>query len=314
MRLFFVLTNPFFVIIFASKTPVVMIDRFIQYIETEKRYSALTVKAYRRDMDRFALYMKEAYEVRDLTEVNTLLVRSFLVYLKDEGLSNRSINRMISTLKTFYKYCLREGLVRKSPMTGVQNLKLPKNLVKFVPESDINKVSFENCDDYTIKRDELLFEILYQTGIRKAELIGLRDVDVDDVESRIKVLGKRNKERFIPIGSELLRMISHYQALRDESFEVHADRLLLNDKGEEMTPYFVYNKVHQILEEVTSLRQKSPHVLRHTFATHLLDEGASLLAIQKLLGHTELATTQVYAHNTIEQLKKIHQQAHPKGN
>ena len=314
MRLFFVLTNPFFVIIFASKTPVVMIDRFIQYIETEKRYSALTVKAYRRDMDRFALYMKEAYEVRDLTEVNTLLVRSFLVYLKDEGLSNRSINRMISTLKTFYKYCLREGLVRKSPMTGVRNLKLPKNLVKFVPESDINKVSFENCDDYTIKRDELLFEILYQTGIRKAELIGLRDVDVDDVESRIKVLGKRNKERFIPIGSELLRMIAHYQALRDESFEVHADRLLLNDKGEEMTPYFVYNKVHQILEEVTSLRQKSPHVLRHTFATHLLDEGASLLAIQKLLGHTELATTQVYAHNTIEQLKKIHQQAHPKGN
>lgn len=290
-----------------------MIDRFIQYIETEKRYSALTVKAYRRDMERFALFLKEAYEVRDLTKVNAHLVKSFLANLKEEGLSNRSINRMISTLKTFYKYCLREGLVVKSPMTGIRNLKQPKNLVKFVPESDINKVSFENSDDYTIKRDELMFEILYQTGIRKAELIGLKDGDVDRGAMRIKVLGKRNKERFIPVGGELLEMTKHYQTLRDERFETHADRLLLNDKGEEMTPYFVYNKVHQILETVTTLKQKSPHVLRHTFATHLLDEGASLLAIQKLLGHTELATTQIYAHNTIEQLKKIHEQAHPLG-
>ena len=290
-----------------------MIERFIQYIETEKRYSALTVKAYRRDMDRFADYMMKTYEMGDLTKANTPMVKSFLVQLKNEGLSNRSINRMISTLKTFYKYCMREGLVEKSPMTGVRNLKLPKNLVKFVPESDINKVSFENCDDYTIKRDELLFEILYQTGIRKAELIGLRDGDVDRMAMRIKVLGKRNKERFIPIGRNLLQMIEHYQTLRNERFETRPDRLLLNDKGEEMTPYFVYNKVHQLLEGVTSLRQKSPHVLRHTFATHLLDEGASLVAIQKLLGHTDLATTQVYAHNTIEQLKKIHEQAHPKG-
>lgn len=291
-----------------------MVDRFIQYIETEKRYSALTVRAYRRDMDRFALYMKEAYEVRDLTKVSTPLVKSFLANLKNEGLSNRSINRMISTLKTFYKFCLREGEMKKSPMVGVRNLKQPKPLVKFVPENDINKVSFEKSDDYTIKRDELLFEILYQTGIRKAELIGLRDGDVDAGEMRIKVLGKRNKERFIPVSRELLQMIGHYQSLRDECFKVHPDRLLLNDKGEEMTPYFVYNKVHLILEAVTSLKQKSPHVLRHTFATHLLDEGASLLAIQKLLGHTELATTQVYAHNTIEQLKNIHKQAHPKGN
>lgn len=314
MRLFFVLTNSVFCIIFATKTLGKMVDRFIQYIETEKRYSALTVRAYRRDMDRFALYMKEAYEVRDLTKVSTPLVKSFLANLKNEGLSNRSINRMISTLKTFYKFCLREGEMKKSPMVGVRNLKQPKPLVKFVPENDINKVSFENRDDYTIKRDQLLFEILYQTGIRKSELIGMRDGDVDAGEMRIKVLGKRNKERFIPASRELLQMIGHYQSLRDECFKVHPDRLLLNDKGEEMTPYFVYNKVHLILEAVTSLTQKSPHVLRHTFATHLLDEGASLLAIQKLLGHTELATTQIYAHNTIEQLKKIHKQAHPKGN
>ena len=203
--------------------------------------------------------------------------------------------------------------MEKTPLFGVKNMKQPKNLVKFVPETDINKVSFENTDDYTIKRDELLFEILYQTGIRKAELIGLKDADVDESLKRIKVLGKRNKERFIPVGRPLLDMVGQYQTLRDEKFGAHADRLLLNDKGEEMTPYFVYNKVHRLLEGVTSLKQKSPHVLRHTFATHLLDEGASLLAIQKLLGHTELATTQIYAHNTIEQLKEIHKQAHPKG-
>lgn len=220
---------------------------------------------------------------------------------------------MISTLKTFYKYMLREGMMERSPMIGVKNLRQPNILVKFVSETDINKVSFENSDDYTIKRDELLFEILYQTGIRKAELIGLRDQDVDRLEMRIKVRGKRDKERFIPVGRDLLERIARYQALRDALFKVRPDRLLLNDRGEEMTPYFVYDKVHRMLEGVTTLKQKSPHVLRHTFATHLLDEGASLVAIQKLLGHTELATTQVYAHNTIEQLKKIHQQAHPKG-
>ena len=289
------------------------IDRFISYLQSERRYSSLTVKAYLRDLERYADYLSEAFEMDDLSEATTPMVKSFLVSLKEGGLSNRSINRMISTLKTFYKYCMREGLVERSPMFGIKNLKQPQHLVKFVSESDINKVSFENEDEYAIKRDELLFEILYQTGIRKAELIGLRDVDVDKHGMKIKVLGKRDKERFIPVGQELLRMVEHYQDLRDERFAAHADRLLLNDKGEEMTPYFVYNKVHRMLAGVTTLKQKSPHVLRHTFATHLLDEGASLVAIQKLLGHTELATTQVYAHNTIEQLKRIHEQAHPKG-
>lgn len=291
----------------------VIVDQFISYIQAERRYSPLTAKSYLRDLERFGAYLSSAYECDDIVHVSTPMVKSFLVVLKDEGLSNRSINRMISTLKTFYKYCLREGLVEKTPMAGVGNLRQPKNLVKFVTESDINKVSFENCEDYTIKRDELVFELLYQTGIRKAELIGMRDCDVDWVEMRVKVHGKRDKDRFIPVSREMLSMMRHYQKLRDERFGVHADRLLLDDKGEEMSPYFVYDKVHRILEGVTSLKQKSPHVLRHTFATHLLDEGASLVAIQKLLGHADLATTQVYAHNTIEQLKKIHQQAHPKG-
>ena len=290
-----------------------LIDQFITYLQAERRYSSLTVKAYRRDLEDYVAYLSSEYETEDLCKVTTPMVKSFLVSLKDKGLSNRSINRMISCLKTFYKYALREGLLEKSPMFGIKSLKQPNTLVKFVSEQDINKVSFEKEGDYTIKRDELLFEILYQTGIRKAELIGLRDKDVDRLEMRIKVRGKRDKERFIPLSRELLAMIDAYKVLRDERFGSHADRLLLNDKGEEMTPYFVYDKVHRMLEGVTTLKQKSPHVLRHTFATHLLDEGASLVAIKNLLGHTDLATTQIYAHNTIEQLKKIHKQAHPKG-
>ena len=290
-----------------------LIDQFIAYIQAEKRFSPLTVEAYRRDMNQFVDFMRDAFEMDDLTQVKTTMVKSYVVHLKDEGLVNRSINRKISTLRTFYKYCLRENLVEKSPMTGIKALKLPKTLVKFVTESDINKVSFGDDLDFPTCRDRLLFEMLYQTGMRQAELRGLKDSDVDKMDMQLKIHGKRNKDRLVPLSKEMIALIVRYQAMRDATFTDKAERLLLNDKGQEMTPSFVYNKVHHILEDVTTLKQKSPHVLRHTFATHLLDEGASLVAIQKLLGHEDLATTQIYAHNTIEQLKKIHKQAHPKG-
>ena len=290
-----------------------LIDQFIAYIQAEKRFSPLTVEAYQRDMEQFAAYLKADFELDDLTCAKTTMVKSYIVKLKEDGLVNRSINRKISTLRTFYKYCLREGLIEKTPMTGIKALKLPKTLVKFVTETDINKVSFGVGDDFPTCRDRLLFELLYQTGMRQAELRGLKDGDVDKMDMQLKIHGKRNKDRFVPLSREMIALIVQYQALRDATFTTRADCLLLNDKGESMTPSFVYNKVHHLLEGVTTLKQKSPHVLRHTFATHLLDEGASLVAIQKLLGHSDLATTQIYAHNTIEQLKKIHKQAHPKG-
>ena len=290
-----------------------LIDQFIAYIQAEKRFSTLTVEAYRRDMNQFVDFMRDAFEMDDLTQVKTTMVKSYVVHLKDEGLVNRSINRKMSTLRTFYKYCLRENLMEKSPMTGIKALKLPKTLVKFVTETDINKVSFGDEADFATVRDRLLFEMLYQTGMRQAELRGLTDGDVDKMDMQLKIHGKRNKDRLVPLSKEMIALIDQYQAMRDATFTNKAERLLLNDKGEEMTPSFVYNKVHHMLEGVTTLKQKSPHVLRHTFATHLLDEGASLVAIQKLLGHEDLATTQIYAHNTIEQLKKIHKQAHPKG-
>lgn len=288
-------------------------NEFISYLQAEKRFSALTVEAYQRDMAQFAGYLKAEYELEDLTQVEKPMVKSYIVRMKEEGLVNRSINRKISTLRTFYKYCLRENLMEKSPMTGIKALKLPKTLVKFVSEGDINKVSFGDEADFPTCRDWLLFELLYQTGMRQAELRGLQDGDVDRNGMLLKVHGKRNKDRFVPLSREMVNMIAHYQTLRDATFPTKADNLMLNDRGEAMTPSFVYNKVHHMLEGVTTLKQKSPHVLRHTFATHLLDEGASLVAIQKLLGHEDLATTQIYAHNTIEQLKKIHKQAHPKG-
>ena len=290
-----------------------LIDQFIGYIQAEKRFSKLTVEAYQSDMDQFAQYLRDKFEIEDLTQVKTTTVKSFIVHLKEEGLSNRSINRKMSTLRTFYKYCLRENLMEKSPMTGIKALKQPKTLVKFITETDINKVSFGEDTDFSTSRDRLLFEMLYQTGMRQAELRGLKDGDVDKMGMQLKIHGKRNKDRIVPLSREMIQLIVQYQALRDATFTTKADRLLLNDKGEEMSPSYVYNKVHHMLEGVTTLKQKSPHVLRHTFATHLLDEGASLVAIQKLLGHENLATTQIYAHNTIEQLKNIHKQAHPKG-
>jgi integrase/recombinase XerC len=290
-----------------------LIDQFIAFIEKEKRFSSLTVSAYRRDMEQFAAYISRHYESDDLTTITTTVVRSYVVHLKELGLSNRSINRKLSTLRTFYKYCLRETLIEKSPMTNVKALKQPKTLAKFVPEDNINKVSFPETDDFPTRRDQLLFELLYQTGMRQAELRGLQDVDVDKHGLSLKVHGKRNKDRMIPLSYQMIQMINQYQQIRDANFDSKDERLLLNDKGKEMSPYFVYNKVHMMLEGVTTLRQKSPHILRHTFATHLLDEGASLVAIQKLLGHEDLGTTQIYAHNTIEQLKQIHKQAHPKG-
>ncbi len=290
-----------------------LIDQFIGYIQAEKRFSVLTVEAYQRDMLQFADFMRTEFEIEDLTQVKTTQVKSFIVHLKSEGIENRSINRKMSTLRTFYKYCLRENLMEKSPMTGIKALKQPKTLVKFVTETDINKVSFGDEADFATVRDHLLFELLYQTGMRQAELRGLTDGDVDKMGMQVKIHGKRNKDRIVPLSREMIVLIDQYKTLRDATFAVKADRLLLNDKGEEMSSSYVYNKVHHLLEGVTTLKQKSPHVLRHTFATHLLDEGASLVAIQKLLGHENLATTQIYAHNTIEQLKKIHKQAHPKG-
>lgn len=291
-----------------------MLERFIRYIETEKRYSIHTVSAYQRDLGQFCLYLTEKYDLDDITKATPEMVRSYVVNLKSEGLENRSVNRKISSLRAFFKFCLREKEIRITPMQGVKSLRRPKELAKFVPEHDMEKVGFVDGDDFRERRDELVFEMLYQTGIRRAELCGLKDSDVGEDTLLIKVRGKRDKERFIPVSREMLDMIKRYENLRDRQFPENTNvSLIVNDKGKPASATFIYNIVHRILEGVTTLKQKSPHVLRHTFATHLLNEGADIRAIQKLLGHASLGSTQIYTHNTIEQLKEIYQFAHPLG-
>lgn len=291
-----------------------MIERFIRYIQTEKRYSKHTVDAYNRDLMQFSEYVLQKYDIDNLLSIETPIIRSYVIELKEEGLENRSINRKVSTLRSFYSFLLREKEIKVTPMTGIKSLKQPKELAKFVPEHDINKVSFEGNDDFYLRRKEVVFEILYQTGVRQAELRTIKDDDVDSVSKIIKVLGKRNKERIIPVGDDLLEIIDKYKKTRDDLFVERNNTLLIVDnKGMPASPKFIYDMIHKMLARVTTIEQKSPHVLRHTFATHLLNRGADIRAIQKLLGHSSLSSTQVYTHNTIEKLKDVYQEAHPYG-
>ena len=291
-----------------------MLERFIRYIETERRYSVHTVSSYRRDVEQFSTYLINIYNVDDVLRATTEMVRSYVVSLKEGGMESRSINRKLSSLRSFYRFCLREKEISENPMRGVKSLKQPTGLAKFVPEKDIEKIQFPECDDFAVRRDELMFEMLYQTGMRQAELRGLRDDDVSVENCSVKVRGKRNKERVIPIGSDRLEMIERYKKVRGEQFSGEEFVVLVvDDKGRAMNASFVYRKVHEMLQGVTSLRQKSPHVLRHTFATHLLNDGADIRAIQKILGHSSLGSTQIYTHNTMERLKEIYNEAHPLG-
>lgn len=291
-----------------------MIDRFIRYIQAEKRYSEHTLKAYERDLEQFSSFLAEKYEIEDLLSVNSEMIRSYIIDLKDNNLKNRSINRKISVLRSFYNYCLREKQIAVTPLLGVKSMKQPKELAKFVPEHDIKKMTFEQNDEFLVRRDEIVFEILYQTGMRQSELRSIKDMDIDSNAKTIKVHGKRNKDRIIPIGVELLMMIDRYIMLRNAQFPDRNNLFLIVDNhGNETTSRFIYSLVHNILKDITTIEQKSPHVLRHTFATHLLNRGADIRAIQKMLGHSSLSSTQIYTHNTIDKLKDVYKKAHPYG-
>ena len=265
-------------------------------------------------MDQFSFFLEKKYGIKDILAVNSEIVRSYIIDLKDEDLKNRSINRKISSLRSFYNYCLREKQISVTPLFGVKSMKQPKELVKFVPEHDIKKMQFEQNDDFLVRRDEVIFEILYQTGMRQTEMRSLCDDDVNKNSKTIKVHGKRNKDRIIPVGEELLAMIENYIEIRDRQFpNRNSSSLIVDDKGNEASPQFVYGLIHEMLKGITTIEQKSPHVLRHTFATHLLNRGADIRAIQKLLGHSSLNSTQIYTHNTIDKLKDVYKKAHPYG-
>lgn len=290
-----------------------MVETFLKYLSFEKRYSKHTVDAYRKDLQQFSSFLITDFEISDLTIVRHTQIRGWVVTLMDDGLSPKSVNRKIATLKSFYKFLLAREYIEVNPTSQIKPLKTEKDLPSFVKEEEItillDQVEFEN--DFSGQRDRLLLELLYSTGIRLAELQGLEEGDVNFYEKTIRVLGKRNKERIIPIGKSLIQQIETYLNLKSEMGMTGAN-LLQTDSGQPLYPMFIYRKVKKYLTTVTTLSKKSPHVMRHTFATHLLNKGADLNAVKDLLGHTSLAATQVYTHNSIEKLKAAFDQAHPK--
>ncbi len=290
------------------------ITAFIAYLTFEKRYSVHTVTAYRDDLEAFAVYLGTEFGGMEVKAISAAVVRSWLASLKDAKLSSRSVNRKISSLRSFYKYLLRSGVVERSPMGAIIGPKAGKRLPVFVEEQDMAVLfgSITFADDWEGMTDRLLLALLYHTGMRLSELVGLKEGFVDHGNRTIKVLGKGNKERVIPVSAVLVEMVEAYTAKKRTVEGADRGVLLVGKKGKKLYPQYVYRAVRQYLAQVTTITQKSPHVLRHTFATHLMNAGAELNSVKELLGHASLAATQVYTHNTIEKLKDVYKRAHPK--
>ena len=291
-----------------------MIEDFQNYLQIEKRYSPHTVAAYLRDVKYFVDFVKSEYEVNPI-EVNFPMARSWLVQLSENGLSEKSINRKISSLNTYYKYLIKKGVLNKSPLLKLQSLKVPKRIVRDVSEDDMHKLftQIDFGDDFTGIRDKFILETFYNCGIRRAELIGLKLEDLNFVSRTVKVLGKGNKERVIPVTQNYLESARKYLIVRDEVALELSGYFFITIKGEKMNPSLVYKLVNKYLSRVSGAVKKSPHVLRHSFATHMLNKGADLNTIKELLGHANLSATQIYTHASIENLKKVYNQTHPRG-
>ena len=292
------------------------IEGFIGYIRSQKRYSANTCISYETDLREFTDYAFQTFEISEPADVKSQIIRTFVFDLGKKQFSAATIHRKISALKTYYKYLLRHNIVERSPLTGVTLPKKAKMLPVFIDEHKLAEENqkaprAEEQSTYTSLLKSLVLELLYQTGMRRAELISLREKNVDTYTGQLKVLGKRNKERVIPFGAALGRKLDEYMRLKKE-MGLSSDLLLYRENGQAVYDKWVYLVVRKELEGVTTLSKKSPHVLRHTFATHLLNNGAEINAVKELLGHAGLAATQVYTHNTIEKLKKTYKKAHPR--
>jgi len=288
-----------------------MVNKFLEYLEFEKRYSKYTIVSYKTDLLQFDTYLSVIFEV-GVEEATHVMIRSWMVTLVESGISSRTINRKKSTLQVFYKYLKAKVLIQESPMQKVVAPKVEKRLPHYVKKQDMESLfsEVEFTNDFFGSRDRLILELFYSTGMRLSELVELKEGSV--LEDSIKVVGKRNKERVIPITSVMKGKIIDYIRLKRNEFPESTQSLFVTDKGEKLYQKFVYRKVKQYLSLVTSQGKKSPHVLRHTFATHMLDNGAELNAIKEMLGHASLSATQVYTHNSIEKLKNVYKQAHPR--
>lgn len=283
-----------------------MVDFFLSYLQNEKRLSRHTVSGYQTDLLQFADFLAG----KPIETAQTDELRAWVVSLSENGLENTSINRKIASLRAFYKFLVRRKKIDKDPSDLLKSLKTPKRLPVFLEEKSTVRLfeDIEYEEGFAGVRDKLILELLYGTGIRLSELIGIRESDVD--HNRVKVLGKRSKYRIIPLHENLVKLIEHYRSLKKE--QSVSEYLLVTDKMEPLYPVFVQRKVKHYIRQVSTLQKKSPHILRHTFATHLLNHGADLNAIKELLGHANLSATQIYTHNSISKLKEVFKKAHPK--
>lgn len=290
------------------------LQSFFDYITYEKKYSVHTITSYQNDIAQFIAFINPQQESISISEVNYQQIRSWVASLIKDKIAAKSVNRKLSTLKSFFKYLQRQQIIDANPMAKISGPKTPKRLPVFVDEHQMENlfstVTFE--EGFNGLRDRLILDLFYQTGIRRSELTHLKEVDLDLFNSTIKVLGKRNKERIIPISLQLKRNLESYLQVKEE-LNLSNPMLLVSEKGHTLTEQKVYSVVKKYLSLITTIQKKSPHVLRHTFATHLLNNGADINAVKDLLGHANLSATQVYTHNTIDKLKKSYKQAHPRG-
>ena len=290
-----------------------LIQEFLDHLKFQKRFSPNTIISYQTDLISFFDFIQQQYGELDI--ISPSIIRTWLASLKEQKLESKSINRKISTLKSFFKYQLRTGKIENSPMTAIATLKVSKRLPTYIEQKDMQTLfqHVEFPDTWDGKTDRILLEIFYQTGMRLSELINLKESQIDKGNGQVKVLGKGNKERLIPLNKLLLDRIENYILEKRKDFEtVDIPELLVSSKGKKLNPRKVYNQVKHYLSLVTTNEKKSPHVLRHSFATHLTNNGANINAIKELLGHSSLAATQVYTHTTIEKLKDIYKKAHPR--
>jgi integrase/recombinase XerC len=299
-----------------------MIEQFLKYLQYEKRVSAHTTLAYKTDLAQFSKFLHDTYDAHPIESVTYGMVRSWIITLVDSKLSATSVNRKIASLKTFYKFLMRQQIIEKNPMLKIRVLKTQKRLPSFVNEAEMVKVldSKEDVKNVVVKwndsledwRNRVILELFYATGIRLSELIGLKENQINLRDRTIKVLGKRNKERVVPFPTGIVSILDGYRKVRNREVDMKDHGLLLvTDSGEPCYPMMVYRVVKQHLKD-TGTQKTSPHVLRHTYATHLLNKGAEINAVKDLLGHSSLAATQVYTHNSMEKIKKAFDQAHPK--
>jgi integrase/recombinase XerC len=291
------------------------ISPFIDYLKFEKRYSQHTIKAYSDDLAQFFSFIDSNYGETGIEEIVASFIRTWLATLKNDELTGKTLNRKISTLKSFFKYHLRQGTVNQNPTTTLISPKVSKRLPAFVDTKDIDLLfkHVEFPDNWTGRTERLVLQVLYQTGMRRGELINLKENQVDKYHASLKILGKGNKERILPCNKNLIDELMAYTEAKRVAIE-NPDRtvLFVNEKGKKLYPFAVWRIANKYLQQVTTIEKKSPHVLRHSFATHLMNNGAELNAVKDLLGHSSLAATQIYTHNTIEKLKDVYKKAHPK--